>query len=604
MAIRYLFAGFAAALLLCTAAAQTPTATVLGVLPPTVIFGQQVTLTATVTPAPSEGSVTFYDGVVVLGSTRVVGGQATWTTAALEFGPHQLHAVYWDGISFRTSASAPAPILVRALPGDGFAFPIASDITTPAVPIDFNGDEVPDRIRGEPNCYTASDGRVFPGLAVSLGNGDGTFRDMPPFVCAEAFYFTMTSDFNRDGKLDIVIMFKGAPATLITYLATFLGNGDGTFRFAGMNQNGPTGFGWAGDVNNDGNADLYWTGGPAGFGMYLGNGVGGFQFGSPVTEGLSDRRSPLFKDVNHDGKADIVVLGAVKLGNGDGTFQPPLAYSAPGANSFAIGDFNGDGNADIVTDDLNGGIHVLLGNGDGTFQPQRYFPSLSKGPLSVLDANGDGVADVAQPGVVWLGMKAAVPRDTTPPTITPVLSGSLGGGGWYRSPVTVAWNVSDPDSTIASSSGCNPVTLTADTAGTRLTCTAANVAGLSSSVSVLIKIDKTPPQISGMPVSGCALWPPNQKLTQVAVVTASDALSGLVADSFKVSVTSNEPSDPSAPDFVITPNGTGGYVVQLRADRLGNGNDRIYTVTATGSDVAGNTGTATATCAVPHDRGQ
>jgi len=146
--------------------------------------------------------------------------------------------------------------------------------------------------------------------------------------------------------------------------------------------------------------------------------------------------------------------------------------------------------------------------------------------------------------------------------------------------------------------------MTADTAGTILTCKATNGAGLTASVSVTIKIDRTPPVISGMPAAGCTLWPPNHKLVQVATVTAADALSGLAPSSFKVTGISNEPIDPNDPAIVITPDGSGGFVVQLQADRLGNGNGRIYTLTATANDLAGNTTTTTATCTVPHDQGK
>ena len=52
---------------------------------------------------------------------------------------------------------------------------------------------------------------------------------------------------------------------------------------------------------------------------------------------------------------------------------------------------------------------------------------------------------------------------------------------------------------------------------------------------------------------------------------------------------------------MIRPNGSGGFIVALQADRLGNANDRIYTLKGTANDVAGNTATATATCTVPHD---
>jgi hypothetical protein len=122
-----------------------------------------------------------------------------------------------------------------------------------------------------------------------------------------------------------------------------------------------------------------------------------------------------------------------------------------------------------------------------------------------------------------------------------------------------------------------------------------------------VNIDKKSLVISGMPAAGCTLWPVNQKLIMVGTVTAADALSGLAAGTLKVTGTSSEPiapNDPKGPDIVINPNGTGGYVVQLRADRLGAGNDRIYTLTGTASDLAGNTATTRAKCTVPHDQGK
>ena len=193
--------------------------------------------------------------------------------------------------------------------------------------------------------------------------------------------------------------------------------------------------------------------------------------------------------------------------------------------------------------------------------------------------------------------------DNTAPAITPTVTGTLGTNGWYISTVGVSWSVTDPESGIASSTGCGPTTLTSDTSGVTLTCSATNGAGLSSSRSVTIKIDKTGPVLSGLPGAACSLWPPNGKLITVATVTAADSVSGLVAGSFSVTGVSNEPSDPKSPDAVIAPNGSGGFTVQLRAERLGNGAGRVYTLTAKATDLAGNAATATSTCTVAHDQG-
>ena len=74
---------------------------------------------------------------------------------------------------------------------------------------------------------------------------------------------------------------------------------------------------------------------------------------------------------------------SILLGNGDGTFRPPVEYPV-GQDPIALttGDFNGDGIIDIAVaeggDSLYGagepgGVTVLLGNGNGTFQPQTNF---------------------------------------------------------------------------------------------------------------------------------------------------------------------------------------------------------------------------------------
>jgi hypothetical protein len=194
--------------------------------------------------------------------------------------------------------------------------------------------------------------------------------------------------------------------------------------------------------------------------------------------------------------------------------------------------------------------------------------------------------------------------DTTPPVVVPTIAGTLGSNGWYTSNVTVTWTVSDPESGVTSSSGCSPTTLTTDTSGTTLTCSATNGVGLSASASATVKIDKTPPVISGMPSAGCSIWPPNKKMVQVATINAGDALSGIATGSLRVSASSNEPSNPANPDVAVIPNGSGGFIVQLRADRLGAGTGRTYTVNASAADLAGNTVNATSTCTVPHDQGQ
>ena len=184
--------------------------------------------------------------------------------------------------------------------------------------------------------------------------------------------------------------------------------------------------------------------------------------------------------------------------------------------------------------------------------------------------------------------------------ITPVVTGTLGTNGWYRSNVQVSWTVADPQSAIGGSTGCGPTTLTSDTTGVTLTCTATNAAGLSATASVTVKVDKTVPAFAGMPTS-CSIWPVNQKMVDVGTISASDAQSGLVAGSFGVTGSSNDGA--TASDIGINPAGAS-FAVELRAERNGKGDGRVYTLVATATDRAGNTGTATSTCVVPHDKGK
>ena len=112
--------------------------------------------------------------------------------------------------------------------------------------------------------------------------------------------------------------------------------------------------------------------------------------------------------------------------------------------------------------------------------------------------------------------------------------------------------------------------------------------------SLAFKIDATVPVLSGLPAS-CEVWPPNNKMVQVAAVAASDALSGL-AGAATVEVQSNEAVD--AADVQVS-----GGIVNVRAFRLGTGDGRRYEIRAEAVDLAGNTTTGVATCIVPRDQG-
>jgi hypothetical protein len=110
-------------------------------------------------------------------------------------------------------------------------------------------------------------------------------------------------------------------------------------------------------------------------------------------------------------------------------------------------------------------------------------------------------------------------------------------------------------------------------------------------------------RLSGLPQEGCTLGPPNHKLQRIAVLRASDAVSGIARGSFQVNTSSNEPMEPS--DVAVTEDENGGLVVELRAERSGGSTSgRLYYLTVTARDLAGNEVTGTATCTVSHDSGK
>ena len=120
--------------------------------------------------------------------------------------------------------------------------------------------------------------------------------------------------------------------------------------------------------------------------------------------------------------------------------------------------------------------------------------------------------------------------------------------------------------------------------------------------------DTTPPTVACSATPNL-LWSPNHKMRDVTTsVTVTDAGSGPAGFAL-VSVTSNEPDNglgdgDTANDIQGWSVGTADTSGQLRAERSGAGTGRVYTLTYTGYDVAGNSATCSAVVRVPHDQGK
>jgi hypothetical protein len=319
------------------------------------------------------------------------------------------------------------------------------------VAADFNGD-------GRLDLATANTGSND--ISVLLGNGDGTFQPQQLYAAGNGPVALVAGDFNGDGRLDLAVAHF-----LDNMVSVLLGNGDGTFQPAVEYAAGNEPFALvAGDFNGDGKLDLaVLDGGDAngngtGVSMLLGNGDGTFRPAKLYAAG-NGPDSLVAGDFNGDGNLDLAVVDSgdangngtgvsMLLGNGDGTFQAPKFFAAPGVGyagpaSLVAGDFNGDGRLDLAT--LNGfnDISVLLGNGDGTFRAQETIATGSFPiPLVAGDFNGDGRLDLATGNYgdvgdpirrrsisVWLGNGDG--------TFQPAQKYPLGQGGYAPSPVAL-----------------------------------------------------------------------------------------------------------------------------------------------------------------------
>lgn len=211
----------------------------------------------------------------------------------------------------------------------------------------------------------------------------------------------------------------------------------------------------AGDLNNDGKADLVLSTGAA-ISTWIGNGDGTFTRGNSYAS-VNDTGYVSVTDLDGDGNADIYIgladggifsgddsnpsLNYVLMGNGDGTFQgAPLAPGAYTGNNLV--DLNGDGIPDLVTSASTGGLTVWLGNGKGIFvskstitAPSNFVingytfngaDKSSPSSFAVGDVNGDGKPDIV---FVTNYLTAINPGSATPITYSyPVYFVALGNG--------------------------------------------------------------------------------------------------------------------------------------------------------------------------------
>ncbi len=250
-----------------------------------------------------------------------------------------------------------------------------------------------------------SDGQAVVPVAYLLGLGDGNFLPAQDAIAGANPAFTDVADMNGDGIPDLVVVNDAS-----NDLHVLLGRNEGGYQpplITGLPQQQPASV-RVGDYNADGLPDAVTMSKVSGsLQVLIGRGGGQFDRGQLIVTGPRPASLDV-ADVTGDGLADLVVANDATLqiqvyrGLADGTFELFRSMPVlPVPSSILAADVNGDTLPDLVTSSIGalGLISVNFGLGGGDFSPAAVFPVEGNLPfsLAVGDFNGDRQADIATP---------------------------------------------------------------------------------------------------------------------------------------------------------------------------------------------------------------
>jgi hypothetical protein len=268
---------------------------------------------------------------------------------------------------------------------------------------DFNGD-------GKSDVFHFAAGADHVHVWLSQGNGKFEVKKFSPWPGYQVAGVMLIGDFDGDGKFDVLHAVAGAD-----HAHVWTSNGDGTFAirtfipWSGYPMT--TGRMMVGDFNGDKTSDILhvvdgadyayiWTSVPGSFEVKAFRPREGYDMSAGAV---------LIGDFDGDGKSDVFHavaksdLAKIWYSKGDGTFDVRSFSPWPGyvmdTGSWLVGDFNGDGRADLihVLPGTNG-VDVWLSNGHGTFKVTPFLPwpgyLIPNGPWFVGDFNNDGYDDI------------------------------------------------------------------------------------------------------------------------------------------------------------------------------------------------------------------
>jgi subtilisin-like proprotein convertase family protein len=315
----------------------------------------------------------------------------------------------------------------------------------------------------------------------------------------------------------------------------------------------------------------------------------------------------------HPSPADVDVL---LVGPGGQTVVLMSDVALPGARSFT---FTFDDSGPLLTSSSASGTYRPTNN-----PPDDFFPAPAPaGPYGSAMSVFNGTA----PGGTWA---LYVVDDTSGPSG----SGSLS-SGWgltittraeiciiqsctlsCPAPVTAVADPGQPGAILtlplaSVSGGCGVVTSSPTSPSffpigtTTVTDTATRADGTTTTCTFPVQVlDDEPPKIAGATATPNVIDDFNHKMIDVEIAYTATDNSG-VPPLLALTVSSNEPIDglgdgDTSPDWEIVD----AHHVRLRGERAALGTGRIYTITITATDAAGNASTASVVVTVPHDLSQ
>lgn len=299
---------------------------------------------------------------------------------------------HWIDLTIVQEAESRITVLLNDK-GDGFDVPIhyeAGSNPTSLTSLDFNGDGHADLAIANHETDT---------VTLLAGDGDGGFTPPEysplPIITEPHSHVIEAEDFNNDGFTDLIVDSRDRLGAFILE-----GRPSGSFDAPGqgIDVGGTPYLGFAiGDINNDAAPDLA-TPNANNISILLNRSAREIGFEQAASVDIEAPFAVALGDFNGDGDTDLVVANdeqnggvTVLAGDSEGNFDALTSFSiAAGANTIATGDANGDGLLDIVITSWNADLLLVLGG--ATLSPQRLPVDGIENPWSAAfgDFDGDG----------------------------------------------------------------------------------------------------------------------------------------------------------------------------------------------------------------------